>query len=170
MAPYYAVAFIVVSTSTNGQQNDVNGRKMMNSLSLSRWGDPYDREARLYPALISMMPILVLFGCLYGPKHPLLVWGVSIVTACGGPLLLSRLARDLGKALEEKLIVEWMGKPTTILLRHSDRTIDPYTKALYHETLGTGLSRKPPTLEDEETNRQASDDFYRASTDRKSVV
>ena len=30
--------------------------------------DPYERSARLYPALLALLPVLVLITLLYGPK------------------------------------------------------------------------------------------------------
>lgn len=131
-------------------------------LTLTKWSDTYDREARLYPGLLAILPVLVLLVCIFGPKHPLLTTAVSLLFACGGPLLLGKIARDLGKALEQRLNIEWGGQPTTILLRHRDKTINALTKKEYHRTLALGLSKAAPTASLEERNPEQADTFYRA--------
>jgi hypothetical protein len=131
---------------------------------LSKWGDSYDREARLYPGLLTILPALVLLVCVFGAKHPLLMTAVSLLIASGGPLLLSRIARDLGKALEDRLNAKWGGKPTTILLRHKDTTINALTKKEYHRVIGEGLTKNAPSTGLEEKNPEQADTFYRAGT------
>lgn len=135
----------------------------MNPLAtLSKWGDSYDREARLYPGLLTISPAIVLLVSIFGSKHPLLMTAVSLLIACGGPLLLARIARDLGKALEERLNGEWGGKPTTILLRHRDSTIDALTKKQYHLVIGQGISKAAPSPAIEDKSPEQADTFYRA--------
>jgi hypothetical protein len=131
---------------------------------LSRWSDSYDREARLYPALLTLLPLVLLLVCVFGAHHPTMVAFLSILVACGGPLLIARLARDRGKALEDRLIGMWGGKPTTIVLRHQDETIDALTKKKYHEVLGKALAAVPPTPESEKQDLAGADTFYRAAT------
>lgn len=131
--------------------------------SLSKWTDAYEREARLYPGLIVLLPVFVCLVSFFGVKHPLLMAVTSILVACGGPLLLSRIARDLGRALEEKLFQKWGGKPSTIHLRHSDATIEPITKIEYHNTLSRLLGQPAPSVQDELTNPANADEFYRAA-------
>ena len=67
---------------------------------------------------------------------------------------LASIARSKGASLQEKLIGKWGGWPTTIILRHSDNTIDVGTKARYH----LRLSSLPgaPVLPSEEEERAVS--------------
>ncbi|MRW85674.1 hypothetical protein GJ698_16460 [Pseudoduganella sp. FT26W] len=131
---------------------------------ISRWSDSYDREARLYPALLSLLPIGLLVICIFGPHHPLLVTAASALLVCGGPLLVSRFARDLGKSLEERLFDKWGGKPTTIVLRHRDDRVDAVTKQKYHDVLARGVGLKAPTAAEEVNDPATADTFYRAGT------
>ncbi|MRW91176.1 hypothetical protein GJ699_14365 [Duganella sp. FT80W] len=101
---------------------------------------------------------------IFGSKHPLLMTAVSLLITCGGPLLLARIARDLGKALEERLNGEWGGKPTTVLLRHRDSTIDSLTKKQYHLAIGQGISRAAPSPALEDKSPEQADTFYRAGS------
>jgi len=95
---------------------------------VSKVADPYERPARLYPALLALLPLLALIMLVYGPKAAALTGAVTVAVSCGGLYLTTNLCRDLGKRLEEKLYRAWGGKPTTQLLRHRDATIEVVTK------------------------------------------
>jgi hypothetical protein len=81
--------------------------------------------------------------------------------------LLASLARARGKKAEDKLIKRWGAWPTTILLRHRDATIDPITKARYHQALtalqGVGTL---PTANQESGDPIHADNVYRSATKR----
>jgi hypothetical protein len=49
--------------------------------------------------------------------------------------LLVNVSRGEGKRIQPSLLKKWGGWPSTIVLRHSDTTIDAYTKARYHAAL-----------------------------------
>ena len=63
--------------------------------------DPYERPARLYPALLALLPLLTLLMLLYGPKATALTSAVTVAVSCGGLYLTTNLCRELGKRLEE---------------------------------------------------------------------
>src|SRR5580658_10073191 len=102
--------------------------------------DPYDRQARLYPALLCLLPLLALIALLYAPYVSALTGVVTMAISCGGLFLMTNICREMGKRLEEKLFCEWGGKPTTQLLRHRDSAIDSVTKRRYHAFLGTKIN------------------------------
>lgn len=126
--------------------------------------DPYDRRARLYPALLVLTPLAVLLVCLYGAQHLLASTVLSILGTCGTAYALSRVARDAGKRLEAPLFAKWGGAPTTHLLRHSDATYDSHTKERYHLILGKGLGKPMPTRDEESADPKSADALYRAGT------
>jgi len=126
--------------------------------------DPYSRQARLYPALLTLLPLLL----------TLLAWVPALVTigqlivgiavACGALFFLSDLARTAGKRLEPSLLLEWGGWPTTVWLRHSDKHLPAEVKRRYH----VFLSRCPgaasmPTEDEEQRDPASSDEHYAAS-------
>lgn len=126
--------------------------------------DPYERQARLYPGLLVVAPVAVVFVCLAAPGN---LWGstlVSVLVACGAAYALGRVARDAGKRLQDELFAKWGGAPTTQVLRHSDSVIDAHTKARYHKVLSKGIGKTLPTQEAEVADPRAADDFYRAGT------
>ena len=62
--------------------------------------DRYDRNARLRPALFTILPILVSVA-IWFPK----IWSLfgalaSLLVACGVTFLLAQLARQRGRSLE----------------------------------------------------------------------
>lgn len=124
--------------------------------------DPYDRSARLWPALLALFPIIVLFVVAYGPKNPVLTGIVTTVTSCGGLYLLARIARNRGKRLEGELYAAWDGKPSTQLLRHRDTNIEAPTKKRYHAFLAEKIAIPFPTAEQESSDSMAADDIYQS--------
>jgi hypothetical protein len=124
--------------------------------------EPYERPARLYPALLTLLPLLALAMLLYGPKATALTGAVTVAVSCGGLYLTTNLCRELGKRLEDKLYGEWGGKPTTQLLRHRDNTIESVTKRRYHTFLAGKINEPFPNKEQEAANPGAADDVYQS--------
>lgn len=132
-------------------------------MNLSDLLNPYDRRARLYPVVIVVLPILVLLPALYGFN---IASVASIAAACGMGFLLTRVGRDAGARIQEKLWASWGGAPTTQMLRHSDARLDRLTKARYHRILSDLLGLAMPSPQDELDNGAAADEIYRAATRR----
>jgi hypothetical protein len=129
---------------------------------LQRLLDPYERKARLTPSLLTICPVLgVLFG-LHGLKQELSAALVGFLSTFGVLYVFASIARELGKRLENRLFDSWGGKPTTILLRHRDSTLDPVTKARYHAFLSRRIGVSFPTAEQEQVDALSADDRYAA--------
>jgi hypothetical protein len=124
--------------------------------------DPYERPARLYPALLALLPLLALVMLLYGAKATALTGAVTIAVSCGGLYLTTNLCRESGKRLEENLYREWGGKPTTQLLRHRDNTIEGVTKRRYHAFLSSKIDVPFPDKDQEANNPAAADEVYQS--------
>ena len=124
--------------------------------------DPYERPARLYPALLALLPLLALIILLYGPNATALTGVVTVAVSCGGLYLTTNLCRELGKRLEENLYREWGGKPTTQLLRHRDKTIEEVTKRRYHSFLAAKINEPFPDKDQEANNPEAADEVYQS--------
>jgi len=101
--------------------------------------DSYGRKARLYPALLVLLPVVISYYLWFPEqlKHGKIIWGLAI--SFGGLVLLGQMARECGKRSEEKLITQWGGLPTTLMLREDDNTIDPVTKGRYFEYFTTKI-------------------------------
>jgi len=128
--------------------------------------DPYDRQARLIPGLLVILPVLVPLIAVYGPKHPILTSILSLLSTCGAVYALASIARGRGKKLEELLIKEWGGMPTTIILRHQDTFLDSISKSRYHDAITAKLGIAMPTAQEEAENPAKADDTYIGATKR----
>jgi len=124
--------------------------------------DPYDRQARLYPALLCLLPLLALVALLYAPDVSALTGVVTIAVSCGGLFLMTNICREMGKRLEDSLYREWGGKPTTQLLRHRDGIIDSVTKRRYHTFLAAKINAAFPDAEQEKTDPAKADEAYQS--------
>lgn len=124
--------------------------------------DPYERQARLFPALLALLPLFIAVGSIFGPRLSAFTNLVTVVIACGGLYLLAQVSRDRGKALEGKLFAAWGGKPSTQLLRHRDPSIETATKARYHSFLSRKLGQALPDSGQEANDPKAADDVYQS--------
>lgn len=127
---------------------------------LDKIRDPYERKARVTPALIVLLPFLVPLVLVYGPKSSLLTGLAGLFLSCGVLFTLANIVRGYGKKLEFQLIKKWGGLPTTISLRHRDTFFDPLTKARYHSAIEAKLNIKMPTHEEEMENPIKIDGIY----------
>jgi hypothetical protein len=123
---------------------------MINLGLASQVFDPYARQARLAPALITLFPVALLLAVWLPALQSILGGLVSLAAAFGILLWFSQIARDEGKRKEPELYRQWGGKPSVAMLRASDTRIDRITKARYKKFL---VNRVPGLVfpsEDEE--------------------
>lgn len=124
--------------------------------------DPYDRKARLYPALLALLPLLVTVTLLYEAEASALKVGITIAVSCGGLYLTTNVCRQCGKRLEERLYQEWGGRPSVQLLRHRDNRIEAPTKKRYHAFLASKTNLLFPDAQQEKDNPREADEVYRS--------
>lgn len=121
--------------------------------------DSYDRKARLAPALLAVMPFLS--AAIFSFENVALVGRLaSLLIAVGGLWLLIDLSRALGRSKQQQLFAKWGGTPSIQLLRHSDSSIDPHTKARYHKCLQAKAKVRVPTPVEEAANPSGTDALY----------
>ncbi len=114
--------------------------------------DSYDRKARLYPALLVIVPLALTVGS-----------GGAALASCGGVFLMTQLARDAGKRREAALFESWDGVPSVAILRHRDQRIDAITKGRYHKKLAALVKgTKAPVAADEHSEPRKADSVYEA--------
>jgi hypothetical protein len=126
--------------------------------------DRYERQARLKPALLVLLPLLAM-AAIWLPKVWSILGGIAaLVAGCGLMFLLAKLARYRGRAVERAMIDNNGGRHTTIFLRHRDAAISRATKARIHMLLsqnGTVM----PTEAEEKASPSAADEQYRGAVD-----
>jgi hypothetical protein len=128
--------------------------------AIGQVSDPYERQARLYPALLALSPLVVLVLALYREKLGLLSSVISALVTFGVLYLLSDFARRRGKAKEETLWKNWGGTPSTQVLRHSDSTFDPVSTNRYHATLAKKMNLSFPSASEEAADPLGADAIY----------
>ena len=135
---------------------------------MSDWLNPvldrYDRRARLRPALLCGLPLVVSIVLLIPELGA--IWGSIgvVVIYCGGTILLIQIGRDLGKKLEGQLYESWGGKPSAAMLRHADSRLHKPTKDRYRSFLSNtvpGLAL--PSPQEEEDNPERADTLYNST-------
>lgn len=97
--------------------------------------DRYDRNARLRPALLTVLPLFILIVLWYPAVSTAYGAIASLLVGCGVTFLLAQLARQRGRALE----MRWspaVGKAhSATLLLHGDRQLPAASKARYRASL-----------------------------------
>jgi hypothetical protein len=138
---------------------------MTNSLALF---DDYNRQARLYPALLGVLPLLVALLAWY-PSLLTTNIGTTLVTiagSCGVLFGLSIFSRSCGKRAENRLLKAWGGWPTTLWLRHSGEHLPPPTKQRYHKALARSVPDiRLPSAAEETANPTLADESYRSAVE-----
>lgn len=115
--------------------------------------DPYDRKARLYPALLAIMVPVVAALLIVSGYSSQIVNLASTAVALGGLMLLSSLGRERGKRIEPSLFEKWGGTPTTQLLLQSASSLDHLTLQRYRQFLEARVSGlRFPDVESEAAN------------------
>lgn len=142
--------------------------------SIFAFPDQYRRRARLKPAILEVLPVLLVFGvgafsAFGGLDIVSRFAGAGIGTllgALGLTALLEQLGRDQGKRKEPALWARWGGAPTTRMLRHSDTLFcNPVTRSRYHAKLrGLMPGVQIPSGADEAADPAAADLVYEACT------
>lgn len=125
--------------------------------------DSYGRQARLFPALLTIFPPLLTILAWF-PWLLLSSGGATLLTlatSCGLLYALGSYARTKGKRLEPKLLKRWGGWPTTLLLRH-DSELDQHTRLRYHTYLAGVVPENLsfPTVQEEQANLAGADAVY----------
>lgn len=131
----------------------------------------YERNARYYPAVMTVSPIIIWLYLWFQEIRSLEGTFISLIVGLGISIPLSVLARTLGKKEQEKLIKKWGALPATLILRNVDDSLNLETKRRYHQRLSLLTNLDLPTHEQELDNpidaKQKFDsciDYLRQST------
>jgi hypothetical protein len=132
--------------------------------------DHYDRQARLLPAVILLLPLAI--GTLPWVNGEELGWSVvrragltGLVTLAIATLLMG-LVRAAGKRKQDSLWEHWGGSPAVSMLRHDHKDLSPITRARYHSVLARALNLEGlPSAEEQRSDPAKADEVYRAAVD-----
>lgn len=128
---------------------------------LSNLFDEYSLSARVRPALLALLPLIIATYVSVPELYNIVATLFSIIVACGFITALAHYARYQGRITEKRLYALWGGKPTTIMLRQMDGTLDTHTKTRYHNYLAEQINGwVVPSVENEQQNQGKADALY----------
>ena len=123
--------------------------------------DRYGFQARLRPALLSLFPVFITVAVWAPALYQTAVSLVGLAVACGLTVASAHVARKLGRSIEDRLVKEWGGLPTTLWLRQADRHLEAETKRRYHHFLEQNVPGwTVPTRADEAADQDKADRQY----------
>lgn len=132
---------------------------------LSSLFDEYSLNARVRPALLVLLPLIVAAYLTFPQLYTLGAALVGLVSICGFITALAHFTRHRGRLVESALYKSWGGKITTKLLRHRDSTLDRVTKLRYHDFLSRNIPGwELQTPDDEAKDPSRADSFYESAT------
>lgn len=133
---------------------------------LANFINPYNRRARLFPALIVLLPLGLSAAAWTSLDYEVLgTLGVFAVTI-GVASFLSQLARDAGKNKEADLFRLWGGKPSAQALSYRSGVFDPVTLQRTHRKLHKieGALVFPDNADDELADIETSMVTYKSAS------
>ena len=135
-------------------------------MTLSQFiADPYNRQARLQPVFLTVLPLVPLTFFLY-PEFETYWTAIGSIACLGGVALLSQIGRGRGKKLEPDLFSRWGGMPSIAMLRHRDTRLNAVIKNQYHSFLSSNIPGLTMPAQDEELNNpESADNAYAAASD-----
>ncbi len=134
-------------------------------------GDRYTREARLAPAFLSLLPVLLLLLAWVGDVQKAIPGLLTLVCFFGVMHWIAQITRGIGDAREVALFRRWGGKPTTTALRlhpaackqcgepeigrflptpGQREIVEAFYNSRFHDKNSPGKEEKFPTGRDEE--------------------
>lgn len=128
------------------------------------WFDAYDRQARLAPGLLALLPISVMLVAVGFNDTPVVSALGGVLTAAGGPLVLVNIVRSRGRAIEDALFRSWDGAPTTQLLSLRRPGENDVEREAWRQALAAGARVALPSAELETADPQRADRTYGAMT------
>lgn len=102
--------------------------------------DPYDRKARLCPALLTLLAPAIAFMLVAPNLFDQFKIMAALAITFGVLMFLSSVGRDGGKRKEPGLFKGWGGIPTTQMLMYKSSPLDKLTLDRYRKTLESNIS------------------------------
>ncbi|HMY55586.1 MAG TPA: hypothetical protein PK671_21655 [Candidatus Obscuribacter sp.] len=126
--------------------------------------DPYNLRARVFPALLVVLPIALAFVSIFPVHYQGLVGAVTGCVALIGIWLLADHARDAGQNIQAHLYKKWGGKPSITILGHSQKIVSTEALARCHKKLRELDSSLniPMNLEDEAAHGEKALETYKS--------
>ena len=122
--------------------------------------DTYSLKARLFPAILTIAPAVILCLLCASWVDPGLPEAIATVAVMVLFFAASNLARRFGRAKEKEVFSGTGGRPHNPELTHADSTFPASQKARYRDYLAAQLGLSAPTAEDERLHSDEAQNFY----------
>jgi hypothetical protein len=129
--------------------------------------DSYEWRARVLPAVIVSLPAVVTLWSAFLWKD-ITVGGTTAsgIISLAVIYALSTVVRANGVTLQQRLVKQWGGLPSTIIMRWRDSRIGKQLKQKYHDAVVRSLGLPMPTEREEARDAEKSDELIRQAFDR----
>jgi hypothetical protein len=124
--------------------------------------DAYSIRARLFPALLAAAPAFAALALLISWERIALSNVIATTALVVLVFALADFARKLGLRVEPKIYGEMGGKPSVVMFRRSDTTIEEPTKDRYRTFIAGKIKQPALTAQQEADDQAAADSFYEA--------
>ncbi|MDQ3282204.1 MAG: hypothetical protein M3Q69_12415 [Acidobacteriota bacterium] len=122
--------------------------------------DPYALRARLFPAMLVSMPMVLAALCWF-PTVAITPIVIALFTWFGVGVLLAEFARDLGKRREPALWASWGGSPTVRRLRLRETAANTVARERWRALVAAlAPDLLLPTADEETADPKRADDTY----------
>lgn len=122
--------------------------------------DTYSLKARLFPAILTVAPAVILCLLCASWVDPGLPEAVATVAVMVLFFAAANLARRFGRAKEHQVFAATGGRPRNPELTYADVTFPASQKDRYRDFLAKQLGLPAPTQEEERSNPEATQSFY----------
>jgi hypothetical protein len=131
--------------------------RAMMTTNLAELFDAYSLRARLYPAFLVVLPITALVHLLLDLRGVERIWPLFV--SAGGMFFLANFVRSRGLQVQDRLVAQWGGLPTTTALRwrsSGNSVLRDRRRNRLEDVTGVRL----PTRMEEAADPSAADDHY----------
>lgn len=122
--------------------------------------DAYTIRARLFPAIIGVLPAPAVLALLITWTNVSLTNILATLAIFVIMFVLADFARRQGKRIEPKIYAEMGGKPSVTIMRYSDNHLNSTAKDRYRSFLAGKLNVPAPREQDERSHPKEADAFY----------
>lgn len=122
--------------------------------------DTYSLKARLFPAILTVAPAVILCLLCASWVDPGLPEAVATMAVIVLFFAAANLARRFGRAKELRMFAETGGRPRNLELTYADATFPAPQKSRYRDFLAGQLGLQAPTQDEEQLNPEAAQSFY----------
>lgn len=120
--------------------------------------DKYERNARLFPAVLLLLPVVVAVAATLPVfEQAIAKYVTASIVLLAGAYAIMLMVRQGGRAIEPELWDSWEGAPSTRFMRWSDETFSDEWKKVAHKAVASALKIKLLSRKEEGEDKGKAD-------------